>query len=293
MRHTSPTTSELAAVYAVTALAARQPAGSQPTWGPDRILEPVGPERPALASYFDGWYADMARMPSKDEVMRRHLGLPQHVMTTSTVPWYGLGELETALRLAPGGTLLDLACGRGGIGLEITARAGCRLIGVDFSVEAVRQARHLARGLERCADFRVADLAATGVADGAADAVLCVDSVQFADPPAAAYREMRRVLQPGGRAVLTCWEPRDRDDERLPARLRGVDLAAGMAAAGFDEIQVGERPLWRSAEHAMWQEAAGLDPGQDPALQSFRDEGVRAMETFGLLRRVVATATAP
>ncbi len=36
-----------------------------------------------------------------------------------------------------------------------------------------------------------------------------------------------------------------------------------------------------------------LDPGGDPALTSFRNEGVRSLETFHLIRRVLATATAP
>jgi hypothetical protein len=59
-----------------------------------------------------------------------------------------------------------------------------------------------------------------------------------------------------------------------------------------DEIE--QRHLaWRAAERAMWAEAAALDPGDDPALRSFRDEGVRSLETFGLVRRVMATASAP
>ncbi len=43
----------------------------------------------------------------------------------------------------------------------------------------------------------------------------------------------------------------------------------------------------------MWEEAAALDPGDDPALQSFHDEGVRSLDTFTLVRRVMASATAP
>ena len=47
--------------------------------------------------------------------------------------------------------------------------------------------------LDRPAGFAVADLAATGLGTGAADAVLCVDAIQFAPEPEAAYRELRRV----------------------------------------------------------------------------------------------------
>ena len=43
----------------------------------------------------------------------------------------------------------------------------------------------------------------------------------------------------------------------------------------------------------MWEEAAALDPGDDPALRSFPDEGVRSLRTLSLYRRVIGTATAP
>jgi SAM-dependent methyltransferase len=243
-----------------------------------------------LAQYFDGWYADMTRSPVKDEIQQRHLGLPPHLLSTSLLGWEGIAEVTRALRLSAGGTLLDLACGRGGYGLEIAARTGARLIGVDFSAEAVRQAREQARRLGRTADFRVGDLAATGLDAGSADAVLCVDAIQFAPQPDAAYREILRILAPGGHAVLTCWEALD---PGVPGRLRDVDLRTGLTTAGFANVEAQERPGWRACERAMWEEAAALDPGDEPALQSFHDEGVRSLETFSLLRRVMATATAP
>jgi SAM-dependent methyltransferase len=253
----------------------------------------VEPEPGSLAEYFDGWYADMTGSPVKDEIQQRHLGLPPQLLSTSLLGWDGIAEAAAGLRLSPGGTLVDLACGRGGYGLEIAARAGARLIGVDFSAEAVRQAREQARRLGATADFRIGDLAATGLDAGSADAVLCVDAIHFAPQPDAAYGEIRRILTSGGRAVLTNWEPLERDDQRLPGRLQQVDLGAGLTAAGFEAVEVRDRPGWRASERAMWQEAAALDPGQDPALRSFHDEGVRSLEIFGLVRRVIATASAP
>jgi SAM-dependent methyltransferase len=252
----------------------------------------MGTQPVPSAKYFDGWYADMAASPVKDEIMQRHLGLPQHLLSTSLLGWAGIAEAVEALGLAPGDTVVDLACGRGGYGLEIAARTGARLVGVDFSAEAVRQAREQARRLGRVADFRIGDLAATGLAAHTAGAVLCVDAIQFAEQQDAVYRELRRILAPGGRVVLTCWEPLDRDDGRVLNRLRRVDLSAGLTAAGFGGIEVRERPGWRAHERAMWQEAIALDPGGDPALQSFHDEAVRSLETFHLIRRVMATATA-
>jgi SAM-dependent methyltransferase len=246
-----------------------------------------------LAEYFDGWYADMAGSSVKDEIQQRHLGLPPHLLSTSLLGWDAIAEVTAALRLPEGGLLVDLACGRGGYGLEVASRTGARLTGIDFSAEAVRQAREHARRRGAAADFRVGDLAATGLDTGAADAVLCVDAIQFAPEPGAAYDEIHRVLRSGGRVVLTSWESVEQDDARLSERLRRVDLRAGLAAAGFGDIEIRERPDWRAGERGMWTEAAALDPGDDPALRSFHDEGVRSLERFDLLRRVMAAATRP
>jgi len=96
------------------------------------------PQPGSLARYFDGWYADMTGSPVKDRIKQRHLGLPPHLLSTSLLGWDGIAEAAAALRLSPGSTLVDLACGRGGYGLEIAARARARLVGIDFSAEAAR-----------------------------------------------------------------------------------------------------------------------------------------------------------
>jgi SAM-dependent methyltransferase len=244
------------------------------------------------ADHFDQWYADMEHARYKDQVEQRHLGLPPELLSTSLLTWEGIAEVTHALRLSSGDVLLDLACGRGGYGMEVANRTAAVLIGVDFSEVAVRQAREQAARRGREADFRVGHLTATGLADDAVDAVMCIDAIQFADPPAAAYRELRRVLRPGGRAVLTCWQAVDPGDESLPRRLRRTDLRAGLEAAGFSDVQVIERPEWLERELAMWAEAAVLDPGDDPALQSLHDEAVDVLGRAGSSRRYLASAVA-
>lgn len=253
----------------------------------------MGTQGPPSREYFDRWYAQMLGSPVKDSVKQRHLGLPPELLSTSPLSWDAIAEVVDSLRLSVGSTLLDLACGRGGYGLEVSGRTGARLVGVDFSAQAVHQATEQARRLGRAADFRVGDLAATGLESGSVDAILCVDAIQFAERPADVYRELRRVLAPGGRVVLTCWEAITRDDDRVPERLREVDLMAGLTAGGFDEIEVRDRPDWQTAERAMWEEAAALDPNGDPALQSFHEEGLRALTFRDFARRMLASGTAP
>ena len=249
------------------------------------------PPKPRSAEYFDGWYANQAATPTVSEIMNRHMGFPPDtragVVAAEAVP-----ELTKELRLRPGNTLLDLACGRGAYGLLIAKQAGTSLIGVDFSVQALAEAREQAARLGmRNASFRSGELTATGLPDASVEAVLCTDAIQFPDEPAVAYDEIRRVLMPGGRVALTCWEPFDRADERLSPRIRRANLAGGLSHAGFTDIEVRDRPSWLAREHAMWEEAVTLDPGDDPALRSFYEEGVKSLQWAALLRRVLAVAT--
>jgi len=245
-----------------------------------------------FATYFDEWYADMAESHGKDALVQRHLGLPPDLLSTSLLGWEGLGEVVAELRLDRGDVLLDLACGRGGYGLGIAARTGASLIGVDFSAEAVRQANVLAQRRGQAAEFRVGDLAATGLPDASVRGVACIDAIQFAVDLDAALTEVRRVLAPGGRVALTCWQALDPSDDSIPARLH-LDLESGLTRAGLADVVVRDRPEWLEQERALWDEAAGLDPGDDAALRSLHEEAERALVIAGRTRRVLATATAP
>ena len=99
---------------------------------------------------------------------------------------------------------------------------------------------------------------APGLKDHSAHAVMCIDAIQFSDPPVAALRECRRILASAGRLAVTAREPR------------------GYAA---------ERTLWEAALQAG---ASG-----DPALVSLQEEATQALAAFDVRRRVLATATAP
>lgn len=167
------------------------------------------------------------------------------------------------------------------------------MIGVDFSRAAIEAARAAAASLGVAAEFLVGDMVDTGLSSECAHALIVVDAIQFAAHPADAYREIFRLLRPGGRVALTGWEPSGLNDAVLPERIREVDMRRGLETSGFVEVAHEDRPEWREAERRMWTEAALLNPGDDPALRSFHDEAVRALTNFDGYRRVMASARKP
>ena len=115
--------------------------------------------------------------------------------------------------IAPGARELDIACGTGLVSLAAAAAAlpGGEVVGVDLSGAMVEAARGnaAARGAHN-ARFARMDAERLDLPDEGFDVVLCALGLMYLPDPAAAAREMRRVLRPGGRAVIAIWGDRQR-----------------------------------------------------------------------------------
>jgi ubiquinone/menaquinone biosynthesis C-methylase UbiE len=120
-----------------------------------------------------------------------------------------VGEwLVDALDPQPGETVLELAAGVGDTGLAAAGRLGPsgRLISTDFSRPMVDAARRRAEELGVSgAEFRTMDAERMDLDDASVDGVLCRWGYMLMADPAAALRETRRVLRPGGRVALSVW----------------------------------------------------------------------------------------
>jgi ubiquinone/menaquinone biosynthesis C-methylase UbiE len=253
------------------------------------------PSLPTAAGFDEG-FAAIAASPGVRRVWEAvDPDLPPEIEPFSFVSVDLLGHVAHALALAPGQTLVDLGCGRGGPGMWLARSQGVSFIGVDFSAVGVRQAsdRAMLFGLADTARFAVGDLAATGLADAVADAVVSIDALHMAPDLAAAGREVLRVLRPGHRLVLTSWQPRTPEDSRLPSRLR-IDWVAALRSVGFIDVQVESRPEWHELFVRVYRVALDLgDPGGDVALAGLQDEARRHLPLAELVDRVVVTATRP
>jgi SAM-dependent methyltransferase len=112
------------------------------------------------------------------------------------------------LDLTPGLTVLELASGPGDVGLAVAAALGDRgtVIMSDRSpamVEAARRAVTTA-GVSNV-ELQVLDAESIALADASVDRVVCRFAYMLVADPAAAFRETRRILRPGGRLAFAVW----------------------------------------------------------------------------------------
>ncbi|HKB93829.1 MAG TPA: class I SAM-dependent methyltransferase [Gaiellaceae bacterium] len=192
------------------------------------------------AAGFDHVHAAAARnkVLSKLAALAYEDDYPAEVEPMGTTTWWTLGRCVSALRVGPGATLVDLACGRGGPGLWLARATGADLVGIDWSQVAIIDARQrtgdfLPTGRAR---FEVGDLEDSGLPGGEADAVLCLDAVLFASDRVAALREVRRLLRDDGRYVFTATEAASADDASSVTAWRPLLAAAGLALESKEEV---------------------------------------------------------
>jgi ubiquinone/menaquinone biosynthesis C-methylase UbiE len=100
--------------------------------------------------------------------------------------------------------VLDVGAGLGGPSRFLAWRYGVRVSGIDLTAEFVRIAQMLTRrtGLEDKVDYRQGNALALPFAEQSFDVVWSQNAAMNIADRDRLYREMRRVLKPGGRLAL-------------------------------------------------------------------------------------------
>lgn len=210
-------------------------------------------ERAIAAHYATGDL--LARL---DEALRADGVDPGHPAVESLAPYdqlHGRGieateEIAGMMAAGPGDHLLDVGSGLGGPARWIAQRFGCRVTGIDLTPEFVDVARELTRrtGLHDRVRFETGNALAMPFADGSFDGAWSMNvSMNIADK-AALYREIGRVLKPGGWLVVSelAKGAGGAPDYPTPwARTAEASFLAtpdetrrGLADAGFDVVRV-------------------------------------------------------
>lgn len=206
-------------------------------------------------------------------------------------------RLLATAKLASGERVLDVACGTG-----LVARLAAEAVGPQGTVAGLDPTPgmlHLARAVSPDGiGWYEAPAEAMPLPDAAFDAVLCSMGLQFFEDKVQGLREMRRVLTPGGRAVVSTPGPTPPLFQAIDAALTDhvgaqascfvhavfsvhepVEARELFAAAGFDEVEVetGSIPLrvdppadffWQYVQSTpLAAVAAGLDEAARAALE--------------------------
>jgi len=179
----------------------------------------------------------------------------------------------------PGDSILDVGCGDGYLLSRLSAR-GISVSGVELAPARVRQAetRLAAAGIE--ADIRIGQAESLPFADGSFDLVVCSEVLEHLVDPAVAVGEIRRVLKPGGRLVITvprnedipvqrcvhCGKltPRDGhlhrfDAASLRSLLEGADLVVSECRGTYPTINRKKGPIGAALRLLPWGAWAALD----------------------------------
>ena len=109
-------------------------------------------------------------------------------------------DLVADLGLAPGSVAIDVGCGEGRHALALATRFGFTVTGIDPVPRHVQVARATA-GVAG-ATFILGTAEDLPASDAIADLIWCRDVLVHVADLGRAYAEFRRVLRPGGRAVI-------------------------------------------------------------------------------------------
>ncbi|HZU36148.1 MAG TPA: arsenite methyltransferase [Gemmataceae bacterium] len=162
------------------------------------------------------------------------------------------GNPTAFARLRPGETVVDLGCGGGLDVLLAAAKVGPsgKAIGVDMTAAMIDRARrNAAKQGTTNVEFHLATIDHLPMPDASADCIISNCVINLAPDKRAVFREMFRVLKPGGRvAVSDIALKKPLPDELAKNMLAYVGCVAGavsiddyvrdLRAAGFEAVQV-------------------------------------------------------
>jgi SAM-dependent methyltransferase len=197
-------------------------------------------------------------------------------------------RLVELLALAAGHVVVDVACGGGGPGLWVSQQTGATLIGVDPVGAGLAAARLRAAsvGLDSRATFSLGTFEQTQLPDAVADAVMSIEAFQYAPSKEAALAEFHRIVRPGGRVGIVCFEVDPAKVAGLP--VLGVDPVPDYRSlfdrSGFEVEAYEETPGWRERVDGTFR--ALLDASDELVT----DMGERA--TAGVLAEAMLTVQA-
>jgi ubiquinone/menaquinone biosynthesis C-methylase UbiE len=209
-------------------------------WFADRVVAPVmDASTPAKTG---DWLTDRTARRPTGAAARRGYRNPTHHRPN-------FGAILEKLALTPGDRLLEIGCGGGAL-LHEALKSGCAAAGIDHSLEMVKLARKVNAKAIREGRLEIKESSAEMVPYGnsAFTCTAITNVLGFFEDPIRVFKEVNRVLAPGGRMVVFSTSKEARGTmaapEPMASRIHfyedaGIERMA--LKAGFSKAKV-ERP---------------------------------------------------
>jgi SAM-dependent methyltransferase len=256
----------------------------------------AAPAAPAAArnfSYVDAAFEHMVDGDEQAPFWRAfHWGLfpdPEN-MDDDPDRYYAAGEamteaIVTAAGITDGRRILDVGCGFGGTLDHIAARnKGCSLAGLNIDERQVRQARELlavhGRGSGGPIPFITGDGCRLPIASGSLDHVLAVECIFHFPSRKTFFKEVARVLKPGGTLALS-------DFIAAPGALHSIVTRVAQSGLGDDSWYGHQSKPPTSITYQRLGRAVGMDMLIDD------DVTAATMPTYPALRNIYTGAGFP
>lgn len=110
--------------------------------------------------------------------------------------------LAKFISIASGSVVVDLGCGGGYLSEEIYNRYGCRVIGIDFSYEAIAKAVEK-NSAKKAMSFINCPVTETKLGDSSCDVVICSGIIEHIKDKNLIFQEINRILKVGGKVFIS------------------------------------------------------------------------------------------
>ena len=197
-------------------------------------------------------------------------------------------------RVSAGDSVVDIGCGYGGTARWLAQHRDARVTGLTLSVAQAEAAR--ATGADPRVEILVRDWLDNGLAAGAFDVALAIESTTHMPDRPRVFAEVARVLRPGGRLVACVWctseRPKRWEVRHLlepicrEGRLHGMGSfsenrawmeGAGLVVKSVEDLSRRVRPTWSRVAVRV---VRGL--ALDPAYRSYLFDRSRRERIFAL-----------